>query len=239
MQDFFAAVRKDFGPLKQSQVDGFNVLLSATQGLSIQHRAYVLATAWHETAFTVQPIAEYGKGKGKKYGKADRTGKAPYGRGFVQLTWRENYVNADKKLGLKGALAANYDLAMEPDIAAKVITRGMVEGWFTGKKLADFTDYRNMRRIVNGMDRAADIAEYATLFERALKAEAVKSISVAPAPQPVPPPAAKPAPIVEVGTVAGVAISGGSTWLGAPFWLAIAVGGAIALAAFLYFILKD
>lgn len=238
MTDFFASVRKDFGPLKQSQVDGFNVLLSATKDLSLQHRAYVLATAWHETAFTVQPIAEYGKGKGKKYGKADVTGKAPYGRGYVQLTWRENYVNADKKLGLKGALAANYDLAMEPDIAAKVITRGMVEGWFTGKKLADYTDYRNMRRIVNGTDRAADIAGYAALFEKALCA-AAKPVLIAPAPQTVPAPAPKPAPIVEVGTVAAVAVAGGSTWLGAPFWIAVAVGGAVVLAAAIYFITKD
>lgn len=240
MNQFFASVRRDFGPLKQSQVDGFNVLLSATNGLSVQHKAYVLATAWHETDFTMQPIPEYGKGKGKAYGKPDSTGKAPYGRGYVQLTWRDNYVKADKRLGLKGALAKNYDLAMEPDIAAKVITRGMVEGWFTGKKLADYTEYKSMRRIVNGTDRAADIAGYAALFERALKAQA-RATATPPAPKASEPvaPLEKPAPpLVEVGTAAGVAVSAGSTILGVPFWLAAAVACGVVTAALVYVLLK-
>ena len=47
---------------------------------------YVLATAFHETAETMQPIAEYGHGKGHPYGAVDQTGKAPYGRRFVRLT---------------------------------------------------------------------------------------------------------------------------------------------------------
>lgn len=193
--DFFTAVRKALGPLTQSQVDGFNFLLVACKDLSLQHAAYVLATAWHETARTMQPIAEYGKGKGKKYGKADQTGKAPYGRGYVQLTWRDNYIKADKELGLSGTLAANYDLALRPQIAADIIVRGMVEGWFTGKKLSDYKDYRNMRRIVNGTDQAARIAEYAAQFENALLSAGWGTIP-APAPQkPVDAPGIAPAPV--------------------------------------------
>lgn len=169
MDEFFAYVRSQFGKLSQPQVDGFNVLLAETRGLDIMSRAYILATAWHETARTMQPIAEYGKGKGKAYGKADGTGKAPYGRGYVQLTWRQNYVNADAKLGLGGVLADNYDKALDPQIAAKIIVRGMLEGWFTGKKLSDYTNYVSMRRIVNGTDRADDIASHAVKFEAALR----------------------------------------------------------------------
>lgn len=48
--------------------------------------------------------------------------------------------------------------------------KGCAEGWFTGKKLADYPDYRNMRRVVNGTDRADTIAGYAVAFERALHA---------------------------------------------------------------------
>lgn len=182
---FFASARKTFGPLSQGQVDGMLTLLVATAGLPRMHRAYILATAWHETAFTMQPIAEYGKGKGKPYGRIDSSGKAPYGRGFVQLTHRDNYVKLDKRLGLGGKLAADYDLAINPDIAAKIIVIGMAEGLFTGKKLSDYKTYVGMRAVVNGTDRAKDIATYALQFEDALAAAEAPNL----APQPVPPPA--------------------------------------------------
>lgn len=192
MDEFFAYLRAALGPLKQSQVDGINTLVAASAGLSIRDRAYILATAWHETAATMQPIAEYGKGKGKPYGVVDATGKAPYGRGYVQLTWRANYVKADSKLGLGGTLAANYDRALEPAIAAKIIVQGMVNGWFTKKRLSDFTNYVDMRSIVNGSDRALLIAGYAQTFEGALF-----RIKQAPAPQPpkIEPPPVPPAPL--------------------------------------------
>lgn len=168
---FFAKVRAAFGPLKQAQVDGFETLLAATASWPVSWRAYALATAWHETAFTMQPIAEYGKGKGRPYGsQTNAAGQAAYGRGYVQLTWPMNYDRADRELGLNGALSANYDLALRPDIAAQIMKRGMEEGWFTGKKLGDYLpgDYVNARRIINGTDKAAKIAGYAATFEAAL-----------------------------------------------------------------------
>lgn len=166
--------------MRQEQVNGLNYLLTATEMLPCNHRAYVLATAYHETAHTMQPIAEYGKGKGKKYGAVDSTGKAPYGRGYVQITWRENYVKADDKLKLGGKLAKDYDLALDPVIAAKIIVRGMEEGWFTGKKMSDYltpekSDYKGARRIVNGTDKAALIAGYADKFHDALQCLEPKS----------------------------------------------------------------
>ncbi len=169
--DFFNAVRPMFGGvLKQKQVSGLEELLAATEGLPISHRAYLLATAKHETDSTMQPIAEYGKGAGKPYGKPGRYKQPQYGRGYVQLTWDDNYERADKALGLKGALIADFDLAMQPTIAAKILVRGCAEGWFTGRKLSDYLpgSYRNARRIVNGMDKADLIAGYAVSFEHAL-----------------------------------------------------------------------
>ena len=77
--------------------------------------------------------------------------------------------------GLLGVdLVANPDLALEPAIAYRILATGMREGWFTGKKLADYLrqgrapDYVGARRIINGQDRAALIAQYARQFERAL-----------------------------------------------------------------------
>jgi len=162
--------------LSQGQVDGMEAILNEaeTQGTKLQHLAYMLATTFHETAHTMQPIEEYGKGKGRKYGQpAGPYKKRYYGRGFVQLTWLFNYEKATEEL--------NYDLvqfperAMELSIATAILFAGMEQGWFTGKKLSDYigkngADYRNARRVINGVDRALQIAGQARSFEKALRA---------------------------------------------------------------------
>ena len=84
------------GSLRQSQVNGMNAILDewdrAYAKKDDRWLAYMLATTHHETAMTMQPIEEYGKGNGRSYGVPDpQTGKAYYGRGFVQLTWKTNY----------------------------------------------------------------------------------------------------------------------------------------------------
>jgi putative chitinase len=172
---FFKGVRSITGPLDQEQVDIINRLIDAAAHWSIGWLAYGLATAWHEARF--KPIEEWGKGRGRPYGAANDTGKAPYGRGLVQLTWHKNYQRADQELGLGGALAQNYDLALRPDIAAAILVRGMEEGWFTSKSLGDYIDgrgtpatFKQARRIINGMDKAAMIAEHAENFQDALAA---------------------------------------------------------------------
>jgi putative chitinase len=168
--------------LAQGQVDGLNAMLDYYETVGIEgaadyddrELAYMLATAWHETAFTCQPIAEYGKGKGKPYGvPAGPYGQVYYGRGYVQLTWYDNYRRQDDKLGLGGALVKNADLALDPLIAAQILFGGMHDGDFTGKKLADYftlttTDWYNARRIVNGTDCATAIATYAEKFLNAV-----------------------------------------------------------------------
>ena len=174
---FFDAVRGSFGPLTQKQVNGFNYLLDVWEKLGWKDErwlAYCLATAWHETARTMMPIAEYGRGKGRPYGKPGVYGQPQYGRGYVQLTWDANYAKADKSLGLDGALTKDFDLAMQPNIAAEILYRGMKDGWFTGKRLDHYindsmSDYKNARRIVNGTDKATAIASYARSFETAVR----------------------------------------------------------------------
>jgi putative chitinase len=55
----------------------------------------------------------------------------------------------------------------------------MAEGWFTGKRLADYLpasgpatleQFVPARHIVNGSDRAADVAGFAVNFQRSLEA---------------------------------------------------------------------
>lgn len=197
---FFAEIRRLFGPLKQGQVNGFEAILTEWEkrGLSdVRHLAYMLATAWHETARTMQPIREYGRGRGMKYGKPGKHGQVAYGRGYVQITWDYNYERADKELGLNGALTKDYELALRPDIAAAIMFEGMAEGWFTGKKLSDYIrgklcDYRNARRIINGTDKAVTIAGYAVDFEATLKKAEVSDAPMPEHDQPVIVPAEPP-----------------------------------------------
>ena len=173
---FFSYVRTYLfaGKLTQDQVDGMNVLYAACEaaGMSDYRQvAYLLATTYHETAKTMQPIAEYGKGCGKAYG-LPIGGLVYYGRGYCQLTWLANYKKMSPIVGLD--LVKNPDLAMKPDIAAKIIVHGMMTGMFTGKRLSNYIvcgkepDYYQARRIINGMDKATTIQSYAEIFEKAL-----------------------------------------------------------------------
>lgn len=177
---FFASVRSAFGALTQAQVDGFEALLQAFAVASwpIAYAAYGLATARHETNATMQPVRE-------AYWLSDDWRKAHlryypwYGRGFVQLTWEKNYQRADDELGLGGKLIADPDLALQPDIAAEIMVRGMAAGWFSGKSLGDYLpssgvadvhQFTNARNIINGQDHAVDIAEIALRMQDALQA---------------------------------------------------------------------
>ncbi len=132
----------------------------------------MLATAYHETKYTMQPVRE-AYWMSEAWRKKNLRYYPHYGRGYVQLTWPFNYERADRELGLNGALVANLDLAMQPDIAAKIMIYGMREGWFTNKKLSDYikagkADYVGARRIINGTDAARKITGYAETFEKAL-----------------------------------------------------------------------
>jgi putative chitinase len=172
---FYAAVRKITGPLNDEQVGTIKSLLAGAARWPIGWLAYGLATAWHEARLV--PQAEWGKGKGRPYAKPGKYGQPQYGRGLVQLTWDRNYEWADKAIGAGGLLLKNFDLALKPDIAADILVMGMEQGAFTGKKLADYISdrgtpegFRAARRIINGTDRAADIADYAERFRDALEA---------------------------------------------------------------------
>ena len=175
---YFDSVRGSLfsGSMSQKQVDGQDALLDWSEQLSWDDRwlAYLLATTYHETALTMQPIAEYGKGKGKPYGQPDGPyNQVYYGRGFVQLTWYDNYDKQDKKLKLNGQLVKTADTALDLQIATQIIFGGMADGDFTGVGLPKYindqqTDFYNARKIVNGLDQASTIQGYAVKFLNAI-----------------------------------------------------------------------
>ncbi len=222
---FFDAVRRDLfnGRLSGLQVSGMEALLDAApDDFNIKYLAYALATAKHETAHTMQPIEEYGKGAGRTYGRADPiTGKTYYGRGYVQLTWKANYQRAKDKLGPD--FVNRPELALDPKLAATIMYRGMTEGWFTGKALsayfsANHSDPVNARRIINGTDKADTIAGYYRKFLDALLAAEIAPgmpVVAVPTPAPIePPPMPEPMPAAVLAPAPAPAR--GWTWFG---WL--------------------
>jgi len=235
MKAFFDSLRDSFGPLKQNQVAGIELLLQATDKLPIRHRAYILATAWHETGpassnLHMTPRREiWGPtaAQTRYEGRADLgntqagDGKRYMGRGYVQITGRANYHRASNIVGKD--LVANPDLALDAEIAARIIVHGMTVGWFTGRKMGDFDSYVNMRRVVNGTDKADLIASYAEDFEMALKALPAKPVE--PAPAPIPPPAPETPPAAPETPAQSLAK-----------WIMAAVG--VALAALMGWMMK-
>ena len=180
---FFNQVRNQIfgGSLRQTQVDGTQAILNEANRRDWDWRwaAYVLATTFHETARTMEPIREYGRGQGRAYGNADpETGQIYYGRGYVQLTWKENYRAMGHIVGWD--LVAQPELALRPDVALEILFEGMDRGSFTGVGLEDFftssSDWIGARKIINGTDKAEEIAELAKCFYAAISAASVNNM---------------------------------------------------------------
>lgn len=155
------------------------------QGLLRNQAAYVLATAFWETARTMQPVEEaYFLGKGKAEAYRQKLRYHPwYGRGFVQLTWQDNYKRAGEVLHLD--FLTDPTLALQPDVAAKILVRGMKDGWFTGRELDDYitikrSDFVGARRIINGTDKAQEISAIARAYDAALKADGYGEVILTP-----------------------------------------------------------
>lgn len=169
----------------------------ASAGSPVSYVAYGLATAYLETANTMQPINERGGNayftrlydvRGSRPNTARKHGNTTpgdgikfHGRGYVQLTWKVNYEKATRKLralGFDVDLVNNPDQALQPEIAAVIMVYGMTEGWFTGRKLSDdlpargpatIAQFVKSRDIINGTDKQDQIAVYANDFQTALQ----------------------------------------------------------------------
>lgn len=155
----------------QEVVDQVSKALKAEGILTPNVLAYALATIKAETG-NFQPVREgYYLDKGKAPGTAGKQiaaknkyggGDNYYGRGYIQLTHLGNYKAMAKRLGID--LVNNPDLALQPDIAAKILAaffkdRGVAEA-------ADNGDYIGARKPINGTDRAGEIASYANSFAK-------------------------------------------------------------------------
>lgn len=212
-------------------------IMSVARDMNVmrKHLAYILATTYHETAATMKPVREYG---GERYLRTKKY--YPYvGMGYVQLTWKYNYVKASDKLDID--FVGNPLWLLQKEHAARILIIGMLEGWFTGKKLSDFKDgdYFNMRTIINGDKNIAGkhnpvdpktgkqitngqlIAGYAREYEKLLADIGYGDMSQPVVVKPVDPPVL-PAPVVvdNPGQSVDNAPSTPSAWTRIKLWLA-------------------
>lgn len=197
---FFAGVKG--GPLpsklNQGHVNSLEAILheGERRGLTdTRFFAYPMATVLGECGINMQPVREgFSKSdaaarayiKKKRYAYAKLTnGQMHYGRGFVQLTWYENYVKMQKLLVAAGFtdvdLINRPDDALRLDVATFILFEGMIKGSFRPpRKMATFftdtkTDFIMARGIINGVkkgeslpDRAVEISGYARGFNEDL-----------------------------------------------------------------------
>jgi len=140
------------------------------QGIGLPPQiAYVLATTEWETAHTFKPVRE-AFWKDEEWRQRNLRYYPYYGRGYVQLTWVDNYRKYSNILNID--LVKKPDLAMEPQTAMFILVHGFKTGAFTGKKITDYinegkTDFINARRCINRLDKTEEIADIAKDFLKA------------------------------------------------------------------------
>jgi hypothetical protein len=181
-----AAYSVAYGHIDPARQQNIERLLSAIEAdgavTDLRWAAYMLATVKHECADRWQPLEEYGKGAGRPYGEPVTVVSADgrphvntyYGRGYVQITWKDNYERLGKAIGVNDQLVIFPERALDPSIAYRIMSEGMCRGLFTGRRLGDYInahrcDYRLARQVIKGLDQAERIAAYSNVLEEILR----------------------------------------------------------------------
>jgi predicted chitinase len=151
---------------QQQQLTPKQILIQTAKqaGITGDELAQLLAQSAHETLnFTRMReagTAEYFTKKYEQHRKTARIlgnkvrgdGERYKGRGFIQLTGRDNYTRAGKALGLP--LEANPELAAQPDNAAKIAV------WYwqnrVAPKVQDFTNTKAVTKKINPAGKHQD-----------------------------------------------------------------------------------
>ncbi len=190
-QAFISHYEAAFSKVTAAQFQGLDQVLSFVQlDPDINDDrwvAYMLATVKLECDNTFQPITEHGvpsyfnkyepsTAKGQELGNTQPgDGLLFKGRGYVQITGRANYARLGVALGLGNSLVDEPVRVLTPINAYRIMSLGMRDGLFTQRTLGgcindNRCDYVAARKIINGQNKAVEIAGYARQFEAALTA---------------------------------------------------------------------
>jgi WD40 repeat protein len=194
--NFFAAYRTVFGELGYEATAGLEQLLAFLENdpamNDVRLRAYILATVKFETGDRFLPVTEQGDAEyfqryepgtsiGNRLGnKVPGDGERFRGRGYIGITGRENYYRMSQVLGFEPKmtdLVDNPDKVNDPLVAYRIMSIGMLEGLFTGRKLSDFinerqTDYVGASTVIGSGSSSSRAAAYAIDFEEILRESA-------------------------------------------------------------------
>lgn len=172
---FFDSIRESLyrGSIReQATIDGLNYKLDYFETLpddtDLRWLANALGQWHHETGARMYPVRETfatsdaqarQRLAGAPYAQTDPvTGEAYYGRGDIQLTWKENYQKQQDKHGFP--LVNDPESQLKPEVSVVTSYHGMVDGDFRGdargrQTLARYfsdavNDPYGAREIVNG-----------------------------------------------------------------------------------------
>ena len=196
---FYATLRKRKNPLfgdriSDRQIAGMEGIIKAftdevgepDPDLRAKFLAYTLATAYHETARRMSPVREtlansdeqainrlerWARQNGRTtniYWRPEPPyGHAYFGRGQVQLTWKSNYEASSEDAGVD--LVADPNKMLDPEISARVMIRGLLDGRWNAHGVGLMTylrreDLQGARRTVNITDRWIEIAGHYAHF---------------------------------------------------------------------------
>lgn len=228
---FYAALRRSgsgvFGTrLSKSQVEGIEGILEGfiTHGDGREKTlAYALATTVRETGSKMVPVREgFAKTdtgarrivRNRKYGKpAGPYGHVYYGRGRVQETWYENYLQTSQLTGID--FVKYPDKRLDPVIDAEILFSGLIDGRWNGRRkgIAHYLptngrdDLKNARRTVNITDHWQEIGRYYRAFLKAIKESGgIPTAAMMKPGKEVPKPAVKPTkkPVSKQGELKGI-----------------------------------
>lgn len=186
---FWELYRNSFGSVTQVTVDALNYILDRFETENrlngIAQHSYVLATSYHETGKDGNHFAPVKEGRERsnsprRYNQDKYWLTGYYGRGHIQVTWKENYSKLGKELGVGDLFVENPDLLLTDQWGYESLVYGMSKGLYRGdsrgrKKLSRYLKgddetldhYYAARDIVNGdlKKNGMTIAKYANKFE--------------------------------------------------------------------------
>jgi hypothetical protein len=149
------------GDVRITEFDGDQWVVNATTGnYSAQHKRQSLG-------------ADPSMKASAQYTDDDGDEQYFFGRGYVQLTWWTNYINAGVALGRGLAFLLDPELVEERETAYQILATGMSTGglFANGNRLPQFfhgahTDYVGARKMVNPGAPQANKVEVAKIAER-------------------------------------------------------------------------